>query len=279
MAEQLESLARIGVLVFVVGSMAALGLGLTLDRVIAPLKNARNVATSLVFNFILAPAIALGIAWALSLSAPLSTGLLLLATAAGAPFLPKLVEMAGGSVADSIGFMILLMVATILYLPLVLPRILTGVEIGPLDIAQPLVVMMLFPLAVGLTTNRLRPQMALKVQKPLSVMANISLVVVLVLVVSLNLDNIVGLIGSRGLLAAAALTMALAAIGFFVPGQSTETAVTLALGTAQRNVSAALVVAGQNFEVEVVTYVLVASLVTLLLLIGLSRYLHIAGRI
>ena len=146
MAEQLELLARLGVLVFVVGSMAALGLQLTLERVITPLRDVRIVAVILVGNFVLAPAIASGIAWVLSLEASLSTGLLLLATAAGAPFLPKLVEMAGGSVADSIGVMVLLMVATIFYLPIVLPRLLPGVEVSPLEIARPLIIMMLLPL-------------------------------------------------------------------------------------------------------------------------------------
>ncbi len=131
MAEQLEMLARLGVLVFVVASMAALGLGLTLERAITPLRNVRNVAVIILANFVFAPVAARGIAWIFSLEDSLSSGLLLLATAAGAPFLPKLVEMAGGSVAESIGFMVVLMVATIFYLPIVLPHLLPGVKSLP----------------------------------------------------------------------------------------------------------------------------------------------------
>ncbi len=278
MAEQLEMLARLGVLVFVVASMAALGLGLTLERDITPLRNVRNVAVIILANFVFAPVAARGIAWIFSLEDSLSSGLLLLATAAGAPFLPKLVEMAGGSVAESIGFMVVLMVATIFYLPIVLPHLLPGVEISPVEIARPLIIMMLLPLGFGILLNRWKPQLAGKLEKPLSAASNVALVVVVVLLVGLNIQNIVGLVGSRGLLAAVALTLGLFAMVYFLPGQSAETSTTIALGTAQRNISAALVVAGQNFDVDVVTYVLVASLVALVILLGLSRYLQPARR-
>jgi len=40
----------------------------------------------------------------------------------------------------------------------------------------------------------------------------------------------------------------------------------MGLGTAQRNISAALVVAGQNFGMDVVTYLLVFSLIGLIIL-------------
>jgi hypothetical protein len=43
-------------------------------------------------------------------------GLILLATAAGAPFLPKLAEVAKGNIAFGVGLMVLLMVVTIIYL-------------------------------------------------------------------------------------------------------------------------------------------------------------------
>ena len=277
MADQLEMLARLGVLVFVVASMAALGLRLTLERAITPLRNIRNVAAIILANFVFAPVAALGIAWIFSLEDSLSSGLLLLATAAGAPFLPKLVEMAGGSVAESIGFMVVLMVATIFYLPIVLPHLLPGVDLSPVEIARPLIIMMLLPLGLGILLNRWKPQLAGKLEKPLSAASNVALVVVVVLLVGLNIQIIVGLVGSRGLLAAVALTLGLFAMGYFLPGQSAETAKTIALGTAQRNVSAALVVAGQNFDVDVVTYVLVASLVAFVILLGLSRYLQPQG--
>ena len=63
-------------------------------------------------------------------------------TAAGAPFLPKLVQGAKGNVAFGVGLMVLLMVVTIGYMPLVLPFLLPGVQVNPWDIAQSLIVLM-----------------------------------------------------------------------------------------------------------------------------------------
>ena len=52
--------------------------------------------------------------------------LLLLGCAAGAPFLPKLAELAKGNLAFAVGVMVLLMVTTVVYLPIVLPLLLPG---------------------------------------------------------------------------------------------------------------------------------------------------------
>ena len=65
--------------------------------------------------------------WSFPLDQSLQIGLAVLATAAGAPFLPKLVQGAKGNVAFGVGLMVLLMVVTIIYMPLVLPLLLQGV--------------------------------------------------------------------------------------------------------------------------------------------------------
>ena len=58
---------------------------------------------------------------------PFAVGLLVLGCAAGAPFLPKLAELAKGNLAFSVGAMVLLMVVTVGYLPVVMPLLLPGV--------------------------------------------------------------------------------------------------------------------------------------------------------
>jgi BASS family bile acid:Na+ symporter len=121
MAVILESLARLSVLVFVVTSMLAMGLNLTVVQILAPLRDRRLVGKALVANFVLTPLAAYAILLLIPLTEAQSIGVVLLATAAGAPFLPKLVEFAKGSVAFGVGLMVLLMVATVVYVPLVLP--------------------------------------------------------------------------------------------------------------------------------------------------------------
>ena len=164
MTEILEGLAQLAVLVFVIASMFSLGLSLTMKQIVDPLKNPRMVILALLANFVIVPILAYALALLFNLDDSLRTGLILLSTAAGAPFLPKLVDVAKGNIAFSVGLMVLLMVVTIIYLPLVLPLLLGDVEVNPWDIAQSLIIMMLIPLAVGLFIKTRYDEAATKMQ-------------------------------------------------------------------------------------------------------------------
>ena len=58
--------------------------------------------------------------------------------------------MAKGYEAGAIGLMILLLVMTIFYMPVVTPLILTEASVSPWDIAKPLIFAMLIPSALAL---------------------------------------------------------------------------------------------------------------------------------
>ena len=146
----LSIIMNLSTLVFVVTSMLAMGLSLTLSQIVEPLRNTRLVILALVANFILVPIVAYLIAQAFPLTDGLKTGLILASTAAGAPFLPRLAQMAKGNLAFSVGLMVLLMVTSVLYMPLMLPLLLRGVTVNPWDIARPLIFLMLLPLAAAL---------------------------------------------------------------------------------------------------------------------------------
>ena len=93
----LNKAATIAMLSFVVSSMLAMGVGLTLAQIIKPLRDVRLVVLALLSNFVLMPLGAFALAKALWLDEQLGIGLLLLGCAAGAPFLPKLAELAKGN--------------------------------------------------------------------------------------------------------------------------------------------------------------------------------------
>ncbi len=76
--------------------MLAMGLSLTIPAIIGPLKNLHLVILALAINFIALPLIAWGIQAVVDLDQDVYTGLLL-ATAAGAPFLPKLARWRMGT--------------------------------------------------------------------------------------------------------------------------------------------------------------------------------------
>src|SRR5512147_2980927 len=135
-------LMNLSTLVFVVTSMLAMGLSLTVAQIVAPLRNPRLVLAALAANFILAPALAYAIGRLLPLSDGLQLGLILVSTAAGAPFLPRLVQLAKADVAFSVGLMTLLVVVTIFFMPVVLPLLMHGVIVNPWAIARTLILLM-----------------------------------------------------------------------------------------------------------------------------------------
>jgi BASS family bile acid:Na+ symporter len=270
MTEIMETLALLSLLVFVIGSMASMGLSLKMKQIIDPLKDVKLVVLALVANFILVPVVAYLITLILPLDESLEIGLILLATAAGAPFLPKLAEVARGNTAFSVGLMVLLMVVTIVYLPIVLPLLLGGVEVSPWDIAQSLIVMMLLPLAIGLFVNARYEEIAAKVQPTFGQASNIAILVLTVLGLVLNFKDMLGLVGSRGILAGVIFILASVVIGYLLGGSQGEIKSVMGLGTGQRNISAALVVAGQNFGIDVVTYLMVIAVVGLVVLMPLA---------
>ncbi len=261
MSEILESMAKLSVLVFVISSMFSMGLSLTIKQIVEPLKNTRLVILALVTNFVLVPLVAYLITLVLTLDEPLEIGLILLSTAAGAPFLPKLVEVAKGNIAFSVGLMVLLMVVTIIYLPLVLPLLLGEVEVNPWDIAQSLIVMMLIPLAIGLFIRARYSDSATKMQPTFAMAANIAILVLTVLGLVLNFDSMIALVGSRGILAAVLFVLAALLAGYFLGGSDPAIRSVGGLGSGQRNISAALVVAAQNFDAEVITYLMVVAII------------------
>lgn len=270
MTEILETIATLSVLVFVIGSMASMGLSLKLPQIMAPLKDVKLVLFALLANFVVVPLTAVLITLVIPLDEPLRIGLILLATAAGAPFLPKLAEVAKGSAAFSVGLMVLLMVATIIYLPIVLPLLLGGVEVNPWDIAQSLVVMMLLPLAIGLLVNGRYAEVAARVQPTFGQASNIAILVLTVLGLVLNFDSMIGLVGSWGILAGVIFIVIAVAVGYFFGGSDAQFKSVMGLGTGQRNISAALVVAGQNFGIDVITYLMVIAVVGLVVLMPLA---------
>src|SRR6476619_2014882 len=111
--ELLSKAAAVAMLSFVVSSMLAMGAGLTVSQISEPLRNVRLVVLALLANFVVMPLAALALARMLWLDEPFGVGLLLLGCAAGAPFLPKLAEVAKGNLAFAVGAMVLLMVVTL----------------------------------------------------------------------------------------------------------------------------------------------------------------------
>ena len=272
--ELLSKASTIAMLSFVVSSMLAMGAGLTIPQIAEPLRNARLVVLALLANFVVMPLGALALARVLWLDEPFGIGLLLLGCAAGAPFLPKLAELAKGNLAFAVGAMVLLMVVTVGYLPIVLPLLLPGVTVNPWEIARSLLLLMLFPLAIGLVLKARYGDLAARVKPALDWISNVSLVLLICLITAANIDKVLQVFGTRAILAGLLFIALGLGIGWLLGGPSADTKRVVALGTGQRNIAAALVVASQSFnDAKVVVMVIVVAIVGLIVLMPLSRAL------
>jgi BASS family bile acid:Na+ symporter len=272
LSEFFNALAQLSGLLFIITSMLAMGMSLTIAQIIQPLKNARLIVLALLANFVLVPLLAYAIILVIPLEQSLQIGLVVLGTAAGAPFLPKLVQGAKGNIALGVGLMVLLMVVTIFYLPIVLPLLLSGVSINPWDIAKSLIVLMLIPLAIGLLMKSHSPETTAQWQPVMNKISGLAMLILLVVGLGLNVSNIISLIGSNGLLALIIFIVGCLLIGLLLGGRDPGVRSVMGLGTAQRNVSAAILVSAQNFSgTNTLPFVLVAAILLLLILLPTAR--------
>lgn len=265
--EMLPTVLDLVVTVFAVSSMLAIGFGNNLRDVISPLRDIPGLITAVVANFILVPLLAVGILWLLPLDRPMATGMILVAAAAGAPMLIKLASNAGENVAFAAAILVLLLVVTIVYMPLVVPLLAEGGAVSAWTIARPLVMTMLLPLIVGFGVKIYLPRLSDALLPYLGIITNVSLVVMAALTLYLNFSSVIGVFGTGGILAALLLIAGAFAIGYAVGTFDKSEKTILGFATAQRNFAAANVVAVQAFtDPGVLVMSVVISVVAMLLL-------------
>jgi predicted Na+-dependent transporter len=269
-----SALAGISGLLFVVTSMLAMSLSLSAQQMTQPLKNVRLVVLALLANFVLVPLLAYAITKLIPLDQSLQIGVILLGTAAGAPFIPKLVQGAKGNVAYAVGLMFLIMVVTIFYLPLVLPLLLPGVEVNAWDIAQSLIVTMLIPLLLGMLIKSHSPDVADHWAPLMQKISSLSILILLVVGLGVNLSNILSFIGTLGIGAIVLLIVGSLVIGMLLGGRDPGVRTAMGLSTANRNGAAALLVATQSFSgTNTLPFVLVGVVLMLLILLPFAKRL------
>ncbi len=151
-------------------TMLGMGLDLTFDQLGRGLAE-RPGATlvGLLVNILVFPLLALGIAWGFGLSGPLFAGFLLCAASPGGGTGSLLTWMSRGRIAFSIGLLVLLTLSSLVVTPmwmLAFAPPTTGAD--PWDAAalmlRPIILYILLPLAAGLYTRRVAPELALRWQ-------------------------------------------------------------------------------------------------------------------
>jgi bile acid:Na+ symporter, BASS family len=271
----LPVLQKVATLVFLVSSMVATGLTITPRAVLAPLRNVPLVLLALALNFIAAPALAWLLAYLLRLTPGHTAGLMLLGCAAGAPFLPKLIDVARGDMSLAASVMILLTAGTLVFMPLALPILVPQLPTDPWEIAKPLLLLIVTPLLVGMVVRKLAAAVATRSAPVLAKLGTFALLVLFVLLVSTNVRSLLGVIGSGAILAAILHFFVLFALSWFLCAKSPHTQSVLALGTPARNFGAALVPAGAaTGDPDVTIMLIVSAIVGLLIAFPMAKWVR-----
>ena len=142
-------------LIFVVTATLGQGLGVTRQSMSAPLRAHSQLNVMLFLStFILVPAVMIGLAALLPFDNQVKMAIIVLGICGGAPFVPWLVSLGKGNIPYSAAATNMLLVATLIILPLVIPPLQhllkTGAKVSVWHIAWPLLLFMLLPFVVGI---------------------------------------------------------------------------------------------------------------------------------
>lgn len=262
----LQKIAQLSFLIFIITNILSAGLSVTLQQILQPFRQARLLITALLINFVVIPLLMGLLVYCIPLAESTTTGLMILATAAGAPFLPKLTQNAKGSLPFAVGLMVILMATTVPVMPLILPMLLPGVEVRSSVIIQPLVLLIALPLGAGMLITATKKPVAQSLQPVINRASNIALVLGLMLGLGLEAGNLIRLLNFSVLSVTTLFVLGSLGLGYLSGGSEPAIQRVLGLGTAQRNVSAALLVGGASFDDPAVVSVILASS---LLMLGL----------
>lgn len=263
MTELLKHLESVAVLVFLVCSMAAMGLTLTPRAIATPLRDVRFVLLSVGLNFVLAPACAWLLTGIIPLKSGHAAGLMLLGGAAGAPFLPKLIHTARGDLGSAAALMALLTAGTIIFIPFALPLMIPGLTADPWTIACPLLMLIIAPLAGGMVVKFWAPLFSARAAPVIAKVGTAALLLLFVLMIALNVRALLGILGSGAILAALIFFAALFALGWLLGGAHRGV---LSLATTARNFGAALAPAENCFDdPNVMVMIIVGAIICLII--------------
>jgi BASS family bile acid:Na+ symporter len=238
------------------------------------LKNWPFVLKMLAANFIFAPLLMIGALYLASFSPAFKAGLLIFSLGAGAPFLIKLTQTAEHDLALGAAVMMLLMIVTVIYMPLVLPLVLSGVSVSALAIARALLLQMLLPIGVGMLAALVLPGLSKKIQPLVGGLGNLAMYAMVVATVVGYFPNLLQIIGTGAFLVGLVFVAAAFGLGYFAGFGKDHLEDVGGLGTAQRNTAAGVIIAIQNFsDPNVFVMLTLANILGIVMLMILARFL------
>lgn len=234
-------LLKISLVIFIAGNLLEMGLKLNPGDALRGLRNVRFVAYTLLWGFVLGPALAFGITLIIPLDPPYALGLILLGMAPSAPFLPMLVNRAKGDLGYTAAFMMLISIGTVVCMPLTVPLLAEGLSVSPWTIAKPLVMMILLPLAVGMSILRWNKIHAKKLNPIVKKTTGVFALATVFLSVMVYGKGLTGVGGSYAIVALVIFFTVITVISYWLSfGLKHRQKIIISIGMSTRNLGAAV---------------------------------------
>jgi len=233
---------------FVITAMLNVGLTQKPANIFQHLRNWQYLVRMAIVNFIVVPALMIFFVHIFDVTGPYAIGLVIFSSAAGAPLLIKLTARSQNEIAAGATVQMVLMISTVLIMPLLLPLIIEGVTVDSWAIASGLLLQMILPMAIGMILHAVTEAFTAIFQPWVARISNIALYAMLIATILGNLSAL----GDLQMWGAILTGIVALMVAFFVGhntgiGRETDSQIG-ALGTAQRNTAAAVLVAQTNFE-------------------------------
>lgn len=258
------------------GLLLAVGLRLTWAEVLAALRRCR-MGWVLLSNFVLVPVITLAVGSAFHVERDVLLGMALLAAAPFAPVVPVFTRMARGDLALAAGLTSVFPFLSAVFTPavfLLCLKFIPGAEsmkFNFLTVLGVLVATITLPLGLGVALNHAQPKLAGKLLRPVEISSEAIGALSLAYVTAVEFKTVL----ATGWLALAAMAIVFELsllAGYRGGGDSRSSRLVLALGSSNRNIALAVLVAASSFPGTPVVGAVVANGL-LLILLGL---LHVA---
>lgn len=280
MFELLRSAVQFIAPVFVIATMLNVGLTQKPSDIAGHLKNRPFVLKMLLANFVFAPLLMIVALYFAPFDPALKAGLLIFSLGAGAPFLIKLTQTAEHELALGAAVMMVLMVVTVPYVPVVLPLVLSGVSVDALAIAKALLLQMLLPIGVGMLVAQLLPTLSKKAQPWVGWVGNVAMYAMVVATLIGYFPNLMNIIGTGAFLVGLAFVAAAFGVGYLAGAGKDHLEDIGGLGTAQRNTAAGVIVAIQNFkDPNVFVMLTLANMLGIVMLMFIAKALSRDNRV
>jgi len=260
--------------------MLNVGLTQRLSDIIRHLKNWTFVVKMLLANFVFAPLVMIVALHFAPFDQPLKAGLLIFSLGAGAPLLIKLTQTAEHEVALGAAVMMLLTVVTVPYMPIVLPLVLSGVNVDAIAVGKSLLLQLLVPIAVGMLLVQFVPEAMKKLQPWVGRIGNLALYALIVVTLIGYYPNLLEIIGKGAFLVGLAFVGVAFGLGYLAGFGKDHLEDIGGLGTAQRNTAAGVIIALENFSnPNVLVMLTLANMLGIVMLLLIAKMLSRDNRV